>query len=308
MVRAFISCICVALLSGCATTAKQTEAYLKAPLAGLPRSVKIDNVSFINQSANHCGPATLAMATSWAGRPISVEELTKQVYTPGANGTYQADMISAARRNGFLAIPSKGLPALITELSAGHPVIVFENLQFNWYPKWHYALAFGYDLDSEDIILHSGPVKEKHWDLRKFERSWMLGDYWSLIVLPAGQLAVSADDLAHATAASALEQVGHANEAKLVYESILVKWPESLPALIGLANFAFSSGDVLGACRYLETATEAHPTSAAAWHNLAIAEGEANQRKQAKVSAARAYDLAPEDSKAAYRTSLKDFL
>lgn len=297
-----------ALLSGCATTAKQTETVLKDPPHGLPRQAVVANVPFIEQSANHCGPATLAMATAWAGRPISVAELTEQVYTPGAHGSYQADMVSAARRNGFLAIPMQNLPSLLAEVAAGHPVIVFENLAFNWYPMWHYALVYGYDLDAENVLMHSGPVKAKTWDMRKFERSWMLGDYWGLIVLKPGELAASADDLAHATAAAALEQTGHASEAEIVYRSILAKWPQSLPALIGVANAGYARNDAAEAARYLTTAVNAHPDSAAAWHNLAIAQDRLHRRTDARTSALKALKLAPPAAKAVYSQSLKELL
>ncbi len=278
--------------------------FLKAPPADLPRAAKVAGVPFIEQATKQCGPATLAMATAWAGYPIPVAELTKEVYTPGAGGSFQSDMASAARRNGLLALPLHGLPSLMSEIAAGHPVVIFENLAFTWYPMYHYALVYGYDLGEQSIIMHSGPVKEKHWDLRKFERSWMLEDYWGLIVLPPGVLAASADDLAHATAASALEQVGRLAEAKKIFESILVKWPTSLPALIGLANQAYANDESEMAVRYLETATKAHPAASAAWHNLAIAQESLHRNREAQASAKKAIETAGPQEKAVYIKSL----
>ena len=72
---------------------------------------------------------------------------------------------------------------MLTEIAAGNPVIIFENLALSWLPQWHYALALGYDLQRQEIILHSGHDANFRWDLSKFERSWMLGDYWGLVVL-----------------------------------------------------------------------------------------------------------------------------
>ena len=68
------------------------------------------------------------------------------VYTPGREGTLASDMIAAARRNGRVAVPVTSLPALLAELAAGNPVIVFQNLGLGFVPRWHYAVAFGYDL------------------------------------------------------------------------------------------------------------------------------------------------------------------
>lgn len=260
----------IALTSvGCATRAVQTEALLSSP-QDLPGSHKIENVPFINQTTGHCGPATLTMAMRFAGQDVSFEEISTLTYTPGLKGTLQQDLISASRRQGMMAIPIHNLSALLKEVSAGHPVIVFENLALSWAPQWHYALVFGYDLQKQEVIMHSGPNAFYHWDMKKFERSWMLGDYWGLVVLPAGELAVSAGEITHATAAVGLESANKTPEAEKSYRKILEKWPTSLVTLIGLANLAFKKGDRKEARRLLQVAVKAHPESAAAKHNLAI--------------------------------------
>ncbi|MEK6773559.1 MAG: PA2778 family cysteine peptidase [Bdellovibrionota bacterium] len=261
-------------LAGCVTTARQTEILLKNPPTNLKRSVEIPHVPFIDQAVGHCGPATLAMVMNWNGRPISVQDLASQVYTPGMKGSFQADMISASRRNSMMAVQIEGLPSLLNEVSAGHPVIVFENLALTWAPRYHYAVVYGYDLDQEKIIMHSGPEIGKRWDLRKFERSWILGDYWGLVVLPPGQLAASGTELAHVTAAAGLEQLSKIDEAEKSYLAILKNWPESLGALIGMGNLSYEKKEYKNSVEYLRRAVAAHPESAAAKHNLAFAEKE----------------------------------
>jgi tetratricopeptide (TPR) repeat protein len=294
--------------SGCATTAHQTEALLVSAPSDIPRAFEIPNVDFIEQSENYCGPATLAMAMKHAGQPRGVEELAAQVYTPGKKGTLQQDMMSASRRQGMLAVPIQGMQALLQEIAAGHPVIVLENLAFTWYPKWHYALVYGYDLDEPEVILHSGSSKAKHWSMRKFERNWIYGDFWGLVVLPPDQMAVSGDELGHAAAAAGLEQVGQLGPASQVYQNILKRWPHSLGALIGMGNLSYTKSDFKGAVGYLREATLNHPLSAPAWHNLAVAEGAAGMKKAARKSAAKALELATPDALAAYQESLKDLI
>ncbi|MGZ3713727.1 MAG: PA2778 family cysteine peptidase, partial [Bdellovibrionota bacterium] len=263
---------------------------------------------FIKQTENYCGPATLTMAMKHAGHMVSVEELASQVYTPGKKGTLQLDMMSASRRQGMLAVPIQGLSNLLHELAAGHPVIILENLAFSWYPKWHYALAYGYDLSKPEIILHSGSDQAKHWSMRKFERSWMYADYWGLVVLPPSEMAISGDELSHAAAAAGLEQAGKLAEAELVYRNILKRWPGSLGALIGMGNLAYTRSAFKESVGYLKEATKLHPLSAPAWHNLAVAEGAAGKKKDARKSAAKALELANPDSLAAYQESLKDLI
>lgn len=296
------------LLSACATSSRQTEALLKAP-GDLPRTAHVSNVPFIEQSKDFCGPATLTMAMNWAGNPVSIDALGVQTFTPGKSGTLQADLLSASRRNGMLAVPVQGMPALLKEIAAGHPVIVLQNLAFSWYPKWHYAIAHGYDLGERDLHLHSGPDANKKLDLKKFEASWALGKYWGLVVLPPTQLSVSADDLAHTAAAAGLEQLGKLREAESIYRNVLGRWPSSLGALIGIGNTRYAAQDYRAAAKYLGLATEKHADSANAWHNLAVAQGAAGQRAKARKSAARAIALAGDGATAdKFRVSLGAWL
>jgi hypothetical protein len=305
--RFILLILVAAAFVGCATPAKQTEDFFKSS-SHLPPTQLIDHVPFINQESGQCGPATLAMAMNWAGHPVTVEQILPQVYNPKMKGSLQTDMLSASRRNGLIAIPIEGLPSLLTEVAAGHPVIVFENLAFTWLPQWHYAVVIGYDLPSRKVIMHSGPEAFKNWDMEVFERSWMLGDYWGLLVLPPDQLSVTADELAHVRAASALEQAGQLEAAEISYKKILTKWPQSLSALIGIANMAFEKKDYVTAIQFLKSATRFHPESAYAWHNLAIAQGTAHMRKQASLSAKKAMKLVSLENKKNFSENLSEWI
>jgi hypothetical protein len=259
------------LATACASSTKQTDALLRERPA-IPASSEIANVPFVQQKSGYCGPATLTMALQAVGKPVTVDQVAPQVYTPQAKGSLQMDMISAGRRQGMMAIPIHGLSPLLREVAAGHPVIVFENLALSWLPQWHYALVYGYDLNAPSVTMHSGPEKQKRWDMRKFERSWKLADYWGLLILPPGELSATATELEHVTAAAALEQMGKEEEARMAYLGILRRWPKSLGPLIGLGNIYFRRHDYAEALKYLRQATATHPESSAAWHNQAVVE------------------------------------
>jgi tetratricopeptide (TPR) repeat protein len=293
--------------TGCATATHQTEALLSSP-SHLPLTAEVKGVPFVQQSLGHCGPATLTMALQFYGKALSVEQVAAQVYTPGVQGSFQADMISASRRQGMLAIPIEGMQTVFSEVAAGHPVIVFENLALSWLPQWHYAVLYGYDLSTPKVMMHSGPEAAKQWDLRKFERSWMLADYWGLLVLPPGELSVTADELAHVKATVALENIGKFAEAKKSYESILARWPESLGAAIGSANIAYAEAKPAAAAKFLEQATKNHPHSAIAWHNLAIAYGAEKKETKARRSALEALRWASAEEKTVFSKNLQDWL
>jgi len=266
-----VSCLFTVCLAGCVSPTKQTDQLLSANHS-FPRKFEILGVPFVAQTEAHCGPATLTMAMQWAGKKINLEKVSPQVFTPGMKGSLQADMIGASRRNGLMAVPISGMNSLMTEIANNHPVVVFENLAVSWLPQWHYAIVFGYDLDKPHVLMHSGPEENKQWDLRKFERSWMLGDYWGLVILPPGQIAISADELANMTAAAALEQAGFTKEAELSYLKIEQHWPNSLSALIGLGNIAYTNNKFQEAVDFLKKAIKYHPESLVAKKNLVIAE------------------------------------
>jgi hypothetical protein len=257
-------------LAGCATTAPQATDILKTP-DSRAKSAFVSGVPFIEQKAGHCGPATLTMAMRWAGHDVSVDEIAPRVMTEAKAGSLQENMIGATRREGLMGVRIEGYRALLDELAAGHPVIVFENLGLSWYPQWHYATVIGYDLDRRELVMHSGPKAEERVDMKVFERSWKHSNYWALVVLPVGSISSAASELENMRAAAGLELASHPALAEKSYRSILARWPESLSARVGLANVAFARGDFPSAVTALEEALKFHPDSEAVKHNLAVA-------------------------------------
>ncbi len=281
------------LLGGC--TAPQTMALLEAPGA-LPVRAEIQEVPFFPQKRYYCGPAALAMALAWTGLPVTTDDLVPQVYTPGKEGTLAADMVSAARRNGRLAVRLVDLNDILGEIAAGHPVLVFQNLALDIFPQWHFALAFGYDLERRTIILRSGRDRRRVTALDTFEHTWARTGYWAVVVLPAATLPATAAEGPVLRAAAGLERAGQQRAAATVYRRIAERWPHSLPALIGLGNARYANGDLDQAERAFRRAAYRHPDAAAAWNNLAHVLGRNGQQSEAIVAARRAVRLAGEDT------------
>jgi tetratricopeptide (TPR) repeat protein len=265
------------LLSACATSGFQTRSVLESP-PDVPKRMQLERVPFVEQTEKgYCGPSALAMAMRSAGEMITPEALVPEIYSAEKKGSLPAELISTSRRHGFLAVQIDGLAGLLKEVAAGHPVIVFENLGLSWWPTWHYSVVVGYDLNEQEIIRHSGSDAFKHQSLNYFERSWKLGDYWGLVVLPPTELAAGSGELGNLQGAVGLEKAGLPNEAEKVYRNVLKSWPGSLAALIGLGNLAYQSGDYHASVKYLRQAVKAHPEAMAAKHNLEIAEKSARK-------------------------------
>ena len=140
------------LLSGCTTP--QVAQLLAKPAPDLPRRVELAEVPFFPQEEYQCGPASLATVIASSGVSVTPDSLVSQVYLPGRQGSLQAELLGATRRHGLVAyVLAPRLDDLLRELAAGTPVLVLENLVFDWYPVWHYAVAIGYDLDREEILI-----------------------------------------------------------------------------------------------------------------------------------------------------------
>lgn len=305
--KLFAFLVMALLFGGCATTTRQTDQLVKN-VTGLPQESRLQELELVEQESNFCGPASLAMVFKHLGREATLEEITSQSFTAKAEGTFQADMLSTARRHGLLTMPIRDMRSLVKELSAGHPVIVFQNLAFSWSPQWHYAVVSGHDLSGPDVYLHTGAEAFKKTDMRFFERSWKLGGYWGLVLLTPGQLSASGSELDHTQAAALLEQLGKNAEARTSYESILKRWPNSLTALIGLGNISFAEKKFAASVDHLRRAVEHHPRSATAWHNLTIALAASGKIAEAKKCAQHAIELADTETRKKFQQSLNTWL
>ena len=164
------------LLAACSTP--QTKALRQTAPAGLPARVELDKVVFYQQEENQCGPATLAMVMRTEGLDVDPEQLKEQLYLPEKQGSLQVEMLATTRRHGLLAyLLHPELQDVLTEVAAGNPVVILQNLSFDWYPLWHYAVVIGYDLNDEVIILRSGSNQRLLMPFTTFEHTWARSNY-----------------------------------------------------------------------------------------------------------------------------------
>lgn len=289
-----------ALLTGCAT---QTRALLQESASRLPPRVELATTPFFPQERYQCGPAALAMSLIAAGIDVTPEALKPQVYVPQREGSLQPEMLAAARRNGAVAmrIPP-GLDALLTELAAGHPVLVLQNLGLSWMPLWHYAVVIGYDLEQDEIILRSGTTERLAVPLSTFDRTWERRSRWGMVTLPPGRLPATAGETAVVDALLAFEKTGDAARARKAYASALQRWPHNLALQLGLGNTAYAAGDRGAAAAAFRQAAQEHPENAPAFINLATVLLELGDVKQARQAAEHAIALGGPWRKAAAAT------
>jgi tetratricopeptide (TPR) repeat protein len=257
----------------------------------VPPQVEIEAIQFYPQQAYQCGPTALATVLNWSGLPISPEKLTAEVFTPERKGSLQSAMVSAVRRNGRIAYVFTGLSDLFTEVAAGHPVVVLQNLGLSWYPVWHYAVVIGYDLSEKVIILRSGNIRRKRMPFRVFEKTWARSNYWGLLILQSNQLPATVKEDLFLKALLGLEEARQYHAAIDGYHTALTQWPKNLTAFIGIGNCYYALGELENAEKVLKEAIRYHPKSGPAFNNLAQIFFEQGRKQEALAAAEKAVSL-----------------
>jgi tetratricopeptide (TPR) repeat protein len=253
------------LLSGCAIFPRGDW---PRDIEGVPQRSETASVPFYPQDEYQCGPAALAMALAWSGLDVQPADLIDKVYTASLQGSLQPAMIAGARRSGRLAYVISRTDALIREIAAGHPVIVLQNLGLAWAPVWHYAVAVGYDIPADEIVLHTGLSARERTAMGVFQNTWERAANWGLLVLRPGRLPATAQESLSVEASLGLERARQPAAAAESYRAVLSRWPQNLAAMLGLGNSYHALGDLKNSEIAFRRATEIHPESGAAFNNL----------------------------------------
>jgi len=257
------------LLTGCA----RSPVLLESTKASLTPQTELTEVPFFAQTEYQCGPATLAMVLNHEGVEASLDELIPQVFLPGRDGSVQPEMLATVRRYERLAIPIRGtMDALLTHLEAGNPVVVMQNLALPAFPMWHYAVAIGFDLPNETLVLRSGEIERHTLSFSRFDATWARTERWGFVVSEPGTLPEGV------TARNALEAISAFEE-----QHGSERFPQNPTGQFALGNALYADGQPEAALAAFETATSLDPEMGAAWLNLAII-----QFQQARLADARA--------------------
>lgn len=293
--RALILLITLLVLSSCAST-PQSRLIRTSPPDFLPVAVELINTPFYPQTEYQCGPAALATLLEFHGVKTSLDELSRQIYIPGRKGSLQIEMTAAARRHEIL--PYKLEPDMLdifTEIAAGNPVLVLQNLSFEWYPQWHYAVVVGYDIDRQEITLRSGTTRRWTTPFKVFERTWQRAQFWALAMVPVGGIPKTAKPLPYLKTAYAFEETGHPELALKAYRSANRRWPDVVDTWLTLGNMLLHTQKQSEAVQAFSTATRLEPESSIGWNNLAYALHGYGCNAQAKRALQCGLKMAPDD-------------
>ncbi|MGR2737565.1 PA2778 family cysteine peptidase [Billgrantia sp. Q4P2] len=276
------------ILTGCATTPRLAESTEQA----LPRQAWIEGVPFHAQRDYQCGPASLAMVLNHDGVDVAMESLIPQVFIPGREGSVQPEMLATVRRHGRIPfVLNDSFDALLTEIAAGHPVVVMQNLSLPAWPMWHYAVAIGYDLDAEEMVLHSGEEAERIESFRRFDATWARSGRWAFAALPPGELPSAIGEQRALQAIADFEQVQGADAVLPAWEAFIERFPGSGMGYFALGNARHAAGDAPGAIAAFRASVAHRDDLGVAWLNLGLLLGAQGETDEARQALGRAADL-----------------
>lgn len=270
------------------------------------KTIEIPDVPFYPQDVNQCGPATLAEVLDFAGVQETPESLEADLYIPARQGSLQLEMLAQARRRGRVAYVIPPTPGdLLSELQAGHPVLVLQNLGLAWIPDWHYSVVVGYRPEEGVLILHSGGERDYELDSSIFENTWARADHWGMVVLTPGSVPASGNALQYAQAVDAMEASAGAPAAAVAWDAGIERWPDSLELGFGQGNNRYARGDLSGAERSFRKVLKSHPDAAVVYNNLAYVLAALGRMDEAQQAASLAVHYGGADI-ATYQDTLRE--
>lgn len=262
-----VSVLLATFLAGCGSTGPVLPVLVEQ---GLPPSVELRGVPFFPQDEFQCGPAALATVLAASGVGVSPSDLVPEVYVPQRKGSFQVELIAAARKRGRLAyVLPQSVESMLAQLAGGFPVLVLQRLGVGPWPGWHYAVVVGYDSRDNTFLLRSGAQERDEVSSRRFMSTWNRAERWALVALEPGVLPASPDYPLYLKAAAELEAVGQLDAARRAYQSATGRWPAEPMPWLGLANIAVAGGEFDVAEVNLRTAIRLDPSGVAAHNNLA---------------------------------------
>lgn len=252
----------LAALGGCALNKPSFQNELEQALV-------LEDTPYYPQEDYQCGPAALAMLLSASGIIVHPDDLTPYTYIPERRGSLQLELLAACRvHNRIPYVIDPDISSLFSELKAGRPVLVLQNLGLNILPAYHYAVVIGI-LPPDRIVLHSGNKKRLITDIDHFSRTWKRAGSWGMIALKPGEIPAVPDKVRYLSAVSAFELSGNITQAAKSYQTACSTWPEDQTSLFALGNNYLSQEKYKDAEVVFKELLKNNPDNIAASNNLA---------------------------------------
>ena len=207
MVRVFSRMVAAVLMVGAVAGVAGCAGSVAPEVQRLPQRVELSGTFYRGQNYQS-GPQVLASLLSQQGIVITPGLLEKPLRLPGAEAQLQQNMQNLAREYGLLVYPlGPDLPALLTQVAAGYPVMVRFTEGSAFWAEPRYAILAGYDRQKQTVLLRAGMNRRALMSFNSFESAYKDAGGWAVLIqkpnqIPAGvdrqRWLKSADDLAQA--------------------------------------------------------------------------------------------------------------
>lgn len=230
---------------------------------------ELEGTPFFSQQKYQCGPAALATLLVDSGVDVEPEELVPLVYIPEKKGSFQVELLAAARRYGRISyVIDPDINGLAAELLAGRPVLVLQNYGLESLPSYHFAVVIGI-LPGDKVVLRSGSIRRQVMSMGRFLMSWVRSGSWAMVVLQPGELPENPDIERYVEAVSSFEDVAGAGLALDAYREACNLFPEEPLLLFALGNNALGRDMGDEAISSFRRVLEYNPGHVGAANNLA---------------------------------------
>jgi len=236
--RTVIVALLGAMMSGCVSSPAQQE------LRGAVSVQELVKVPFFAQDEYQCGPAALATVLVHGGVEVTPQQLVSKVYVPDRLGSLQAELVAATRSHGRVPYRlSDSLHAILEQLEDGQPVLVFQNLGFERWPIWHYAVVVGFDAQAGSFLLRSGTVRRHEVSAGRFLASWQRAGRWAMVAAATSEPPAGGSALGWLQAVAPFESTGNLAAAAEGYQAGVQRWPDDPLVWTALGNVRYLQQD-----------------------------------------------------------------
>ncbi|WP_236189091.1 peptidase C39 family protein [Pseudomonas paraglycinae] len=213
MVQLFSRIRAALLVAGCVTALVGCAGSVAPEVKRLPERVELSG-TFYRGEAYQSGPQVLASLLSQQGIVITPGLLEKPLHLPGAEDKLQQNLQDLAREYGMVVYPlDSNLPALLTQVAAGYPVMVRFSEGSAFWAEPRYAILSGYDRLRQKVLLRAGMNRRELMSFSSFESALEKSGGWAVLIQKPTQIPAAVDQQRWLKAADALAQAGQEREA-----------------------------------------------------------------------------------------------
>lgn len=214
MVQLFSRIRAALLVAGCVTALVGCAGSVAPEVKRLPERVELSG-TFYRGEAYQSGPQVLASLLSQQGIVITPGLLEKPLHLPGAEDKLEQNLQSLAREYGMVVYPlDSNLPALLTQVAAGYPVMVRFSEGSAFWAEPRYAILSGYDRLKQRVLLRAGMNRRELMSFSSFESALEKSGGWAVLIQKPTQIPAAVDQQRWLKAADALAQAGQEREAE----------------------------------------------------------------------------------------------